>query len=110
MAEITKAPHIGQLLRSYIKGRAITQAEWAKKQGVKPHFISRYLARPEIKISTLFTISLILNNNFFREIAEMLPAEMPSRNNKFIAEMENLKKENERLKSEVELLKDLLKR
>jgi hypothetical protein len=110
MAENQKPPHIGQLLRNYLKTRAVSQVEWAKKQGVKPHFISRYLSRPEMKISTLYTISLILNNNFIREIADMLPADMPSRTDRLTAEIENLKKENERLKSDIALLKEILKK
>jgi hypothetical protein len=111
MEETTNTPpHIGQLLRKYVNEKRIHQRAWARHQGVQPHFISRYLRRPEMKISTLFTISLILKNNFLREIADMLPPEIPSRTDRLLQENENLKKENERLRTELELLKDILKR
>jgi hypothetical protein len=103
-------PHVGQFLRKYVNEKRVHQRSWAKQQGVKPHFISRYLRRPEMKISTLFTISLILKNNFLREIADMLPPEISSRTDRQKEEFENLKKENERLRTEIELLKEILKR
>jgi transcriptional regulator with XRE-family HTH domain len=75
--ERKSAPHIGQMLRGYVKQKRISQSGWARKQGVGPKTIARYLKQPAMRIDTLFNISQMLNYNFLQDIAAELPAELP---------------------------------
>ena len=105
--EFIKPPHIGQFLRKYVKEKRIYQAAWGRRQGVTAVTIARYFKRETMKISTLFTISQVLKYNFFREIADMLPPEFPSRTeHPLVVENEKLKKEIERLQLQVEVWKE----
>lgn len=72
-----EAPHIGNMLRAYVKKKRIFQSGWAREQGIQPKNVLAYLKRPNMRIDTLFTICQVLNYNFFKEIAAMLPSELP---------------------------------
>jgi hypothetical protein len=106
-----KMPHAGQLLRTFTKEKRIYLSAWARHQGVKPHMIQRFFKKPTMQISNLYLISIILKNNFIREIADTLPTELPSRSETVLkTENDNLKKEIEKLKMENELLKGIIEK
>src|SRR5688572_8888625 len=75
--ENTQAPHIGKMLRDYVKKHRIYQSGWAKKSGLNPKTIAQYLKQPTMQIDTLMTICQTLNYNFMKDIAALLPADMP---------------------------------
>jgi hypothetical protein len=75
--ERKSAPHIGQILRGYVKKKRISQSGWARKQGVSPKTVAGYLKHPGMRVDTLFKISQMLNYNFLQDIAAELPADMP---------------------------------
>ena len=102
--------HTGQLLRKYVNQKRINQAGWARQQGVNATTIAQYLKNPDMRIGTLIAISQTLNHNFLQDIASLLPAQMPHTPNTLDEKLAALEKENEKLKTENELLKGLLGR
>jgi hypothetical protein len=106
-----KMPNVGEMLNTFSKDKRIHQAAWARHQGIKPHMINRLFKKATMQISTLYLVSLILKNNFIREIADTLPAELPARSETALhTQVENLKKEIERLKLENDLLKGIIEK
>jgi hypothetical protein len=76
--------------------------------GVSPSAVETFVKNPNAKIDTLFKICQVLNYNFFEQISAQLnhlpPGNIPAPN----AELEALKKENEKLKIQVETLRDAI--
>ncbi len=107
--KIIKPPHIGEMLKKYCDEKRIRKAAWSRHQGVRKETITSYFKKESMQISTLFTICQVLNFNFFKAIADALPPEMPPQKaNPMQAELDQIKKENEALKMENEILKKLL--
>jgi len=107
--EFTKSPEIGTRLRKYVKEKRIYQSGWARKQGIKARNVARYLKRPDMRISTMFTICQVLSYNFIREIADLLPPEYPPQVvNPLQQRVDQLEEENKMLKRDVSLLKEIL--
>lgn len=75
--EVTAAPHIGQMLRKYIKEGRYAQSAWARRQGVGPLTVARYLKQQSMRVDTLFTICQAMNYNFFKQISDALPPGLP---------------------------------
>jgi hypothetical protein len=71
------APHTGDMLRDYVQRHRIFQSGWARQQGVDPTTIARFLKQPSLQVDTLFAICQVLKHNFLREIADLLPPDMP---------------------------------
>jgi len=102
---LKKAPHIGEMLKKHVKAKRIYQAPWARIQGVHATTVNSYFKKPTMQVDTVFTICQVLKYNFFRDIAEELPAEFPSKTPPALAvRISELEKENERLKIEIEVL------
>lgn len=102
-------PHIGLMLKKHIGANHLYQSAWAKDQGVHAITVSSYLKKPTIQIDTMFDICKALKYNFFRNIADALPAELPPfAVNKLQTELDEVKKENEKLQMEVKILKEIL--
>lgn len=74
---VKDAPHIGNMIRKHVKEKRLFQSGWARQQGVTPKTIASYLKNPAMRTDTLFTICQVLNQNFFRQIADSLPANLP---------------------------------
>ena len=107
--KLNKSPEIGPRLKKYVKEKRIYQSGWARQQGISPRDVARYLKRPDMKISTLFTICQVLSYNFLREIADQLPAEFPTHTtNPLQQRVSDLEEENKMLKQQVALLKEVL--
>lgn len=104
-----QSPHIGAMLRKYIKTNRLAQSAWARRQGVKSTNIARYLKQPTMQIDTLFAVCFALKYNFFKDIAAALPAEMPPANqHEKEQQFEALKEENKQLKLQVATLEKAL--
>lgn len=77
MDKIVKMPHIGQMLRQHLEENGLSQAAWARKQGITSQAVARFLREGNIKLDNLFTICQVLNYNFFKALATTLPADLP---------------------------------
>ena len=104
-----KPPHVGQMLRKHVDKNRISQAAWARQQGMKPATIVGFFKKPALPIGTLYDICQILKYNFIREIADSLPVEFPPfKDNELTGRVAELEKENEKLKSDIALLKEVI--
>ena len=65
------------MLKTHVQKNRLFQSAWARQAGISPKAVANYLKRPTMQIDTMFTICQTLNHNFLREIAGMLPPEMP---------------------------------
>lgn len=108
-AERLIPPNIGEMLKKYAKEKRIFKAAWSRHQGVTKQTITRYFKKSTMQVSTLFDISQILKYNFIRDIADSLPADMPPHAvNPLQAELDEAKKDIERLKFQVEILEKMI--
>jgi hypothetical protein len=96
---MTKAPHTGKMLKQFVRKNRLFQSGWARQQGVYPTTIARYLKNPTMRVDTLFTICQVLQYNFFREVADLLPDQFPP------VKTDDTKKEKETLQQEITSLK-----
>ena len=70
-------PDIGDILKKHVKKHRLRQNGWARQEGKNRRTIAKYLKGKDMHVGTLFTICQALNYNFLRDIAAMLPPEMP---------------------------------
>ena len=102
-------PHIGKILKKYIKDNRLHQVAWARKQGVQDETIIGYFKKSTMQTSTLFDICQILKYNFIREIADALPADMPPHPiNPLQQKLDENDKEIEKLKYQIEILEKMV--
>jgi hypothetical protein len=101
--------HIGNLIKKYVKEKRIVQAAWARNMSVDDRTVVRYFKRATMDTKRLLIISQTLKYNFFRHIADLLPPDYPP-GGSMQSQIDALKKENEDLKKEITVLKDVLKR
>ena len=102
-------PHIGKMLKKHVTDNRLYQAPWARKQGVKEETIVGFFKKPTMQIATLFAICQILNYNFFKAVANALPADMPHlEKNQLQEELDNLKMENEKLKIKLQVMEEIM--
>jgi transcriptional regulator with XRE-family HTH domain len=73
-------PDIGAILKTYVKKHRLRQNGWARQEGKNRRTIAKYLKGSDMRVSTLLEICQALNYNFLRDIAAMLPPEMPPQN------------------------------
>lgn len=104
-----EAPHIGNMLRKYVKDRKISQAVWSRRQNIQPKNVLAYLKRPGMQIDTLFTICQILNYNFFKQISDELPPDMPpATEDASAARVKELEQRVHDLETEVKVLRSVV--
>ena len=97
--------HIGQRIKKYVEENRVSQAAWSRRQKISQKTIWKYMKSENMRTDTLFNICQELKYNFLREIADQLPAEFPPHAvNPLQQRVEELEKENERLKHEIEIL------
>lgn len=97
------APHIGVLVKNYLKSNGIPAAKLARKLNRNPNTVAAYFKNPSIQLHILWEISHALEYNFLEEISGHLPEY-------FVRKPTPERLELERLRHENELLKGLLKR
>lgn len=104
-----QAPDIGKLLRAYVKKHRIYQSGWARKKGISPKSVARYLKQPGMMVDTLFAICQTLNYNFLKEIAALLPPDMPPlTDNPLQTRITELEKDKHDLEMQVKTLKEAI--
>jgi hypothetical protein len=100
-----EAPHIGNMVNSFIRKNKYYQSSWAREAGVSYQTVVRYLKQPTMRVDTLYAISQQLKYNFLREIADTLPPTLPPQAPvDQSAELAALKAENAALKIEIAAL------
>jgi transcriptional regulator with XRE-family HTH domain len=100
---------IGKMLKDYVKKNRIRQSGWARKAKLNPKTIAKYLKQPTMQIDTLFAICQTLNYNFLKEIAALLPPDMPpATENPLQARLTELEKQKSDLELQVKTLKEAL--
>ena len=103
-----ETPHIGNMLNEYAKQKRIYKSAWARQMGVTQQTVGNYTKSQNMQVDTLFKISQALNYNFIADVAAQLP-QLPFANSTMPNdELEALKKENEKLKMEVEILRGVV--
>jgi hypothetical protein len=101
--------HTGNFLKQYVKKNRIRQSGWARKAGLNVKTVSGYLKQPTMWIETLLGICLILNHNFFKDIAATLPPDMPPlTENPLQARIDELEAQNHDLQLQVKTLERAL--
>ncbi len=101
--------HTGNFLKQYVKKNRIRQSGWARKAGLNVKTVSGYLKQPTMWIETLLGICHTLNYNFFKEIAALLPPDMPPvTQNPLQARIDELEKQKSDLELQVKTLEKAL--
>jgi hypothetical protein len=100
-------PHNGSILKAYIKGHKLIQADVAREMGVLPSSLLGYYAHSSLQLRIWWKASLALKHNFIAELGEQHPVEFifPHKDD----EVEKLRKEVEKLRMEVAIYKKILK-
>ena len=69
--------HTGQLLKQRLREQGLSAAELGRRLGRGRETIRRFFKNPTIQTSILLEISIALQYNFFKEVAALLPPDMP---------------------------------
>ena len=106
-----KKSHDGQLLKQHVEKNKLLPARIAEKMRIPQSTLVTYYARPSLRTSVLWNAAAVLGYNFFFDIGMQLPAEMESAlSTELTKRVEQLEKENERLKIENAVYEKILKR
>jgi len=105
MQKTIEAPHIGNILKAHVKKYRLRQAGWAKQDGLNRNTIADYMKQKDMRVGTLFTICQSLQYNFLKEIAALLPPDMPPvAENPLQARVTELEKQNSDLQLQIKTL------
>lgn len=98
--------HNGKMLADYFAKYSVNRSELARKIGVAPSTVMKYLESESLQFRILWNISLALKHNFVAELAAQLPSETvaPIKSEEQIA----LEKELERLNIELGVYKSIV--
>jgi hypothetical protein len=109
----TMSVHTGELLWQKMKEQKIAKTTLAAKTGRADSAIFPILKRPSVQAYVLWEISEAMGYNFFHEIAEALDEQtkytLANGKKKEKQKITELEQENEKLKLEVGILKEVLK-
>jgi len=101
--------NIGDLLKKHIKAKRISQSALSRKMDLNERTIHRYQKHKTMRVDTLLNICQALNYNFLRDIAAMLPPEMPPHNiHPLQTRVDELEQQNLELQLQVKTLKEAL--
>lgn len=103
----SKAPHVGAILRSYVRNQRIYQAALARQIGKTSQSVALYQKQASIQTKNLWDICQVLKHNFFMDIAQMLPDTFSTETNIFEAKdkrIAELEEENKILRAEKAVL------
>lgn len=104
-----EAPDIGSIIKAHVKKHRLRQNGWARQEGKNRRTIAKYLKGKDMHVGTLFTICQALNYNFLRDIAALLPPEMPPQNiHPMQTRVDELEQQNLELQLQVKTLKEAL--
>jgi len=109
----TMSVHTGELLWQKMKEQKIAKTTLAAKTGRADSAIFPILKRPSVQAYVLWEISEAMGYNFFHDIAEALDEQtkytLANGKKKEKQKITELEQENEKLKLEVGILKEVLK-
>lgn len=104
-----KKLHTGKLISECIKSNDIRTVVVSRKHGIALSSLHRFSKSSHLLSSNLWKLCYALEYNFFADIAEMLPDSFKKSSiNPKDLEIQRLQKENEDLKIQITLLKELL--
>ena len=105
--------HTGQLLKQRLRERGVSAAELGRRLGRGRETIRRFFKNPTIQTSILLEISTALHYNFFKDLAALLPPDvppaLPDNTAPLLQKIAELEKELEVQKALVQELKDMLR-
>jgi hypothetical protein len=103
--------HNGEMLKNYMAGTKFLPTRIAERMGVTHSTMLHYFTRPSLRTSVLWKASTALGYNFFFDLGMQLPSGMKSAlNTELTKRVEQLEKENERLKIENAVYEKILKK
>ena len=104
-------PALGNFVRYYLHQNKIEMKTVSDGLGVHYNTVNKYLKNTSFQFTILWRISQIVNYNFLMDLGEWLSIPFETKVEKALKEqIELLQKENQDLKKENELLRELLKR
>lgn len=107
-------PSIGKELKAYFKKHRTRKATLSKIMGKSSNSIMRYQKQDSVTCRILWHLSLGLNHNFFADLAAQLPADFttyaPDPTLALQEELEQLREENKLLRTQVETLKEVMRK
>ena len=107
-------PHVGELLKAFIKKNRWPKSVIARKTLRSPVTIEYFLKRPSLQIAILWEISHATHYNFIADIAAQLPADYdssaPDNTLALQEELEQLREENKMLQAKLEELRHAIGR
>ncbi len=101
--------HIGSIIKNHCRQQFITPLQLAQLLNIKKDAVYKLYLRPNISAETLLKISEALKHDFFQYYQSSLGPNPDKEIEKLNSELNNLKKENEKLQTQIDLLKQLLK-
>jgi hypothetical protein len=103
------AIHIGSVIQNYCISNHIRPVDLSRGLQINSVSLYKIFKRPEISTRMLLKVSGVLKHDFFRYYQESLGYNIYQQNETLNAEIQQLKKENDNLKLENNLLKKVLK-
>lgn len=100
MSSSKSHPHLGNLIATYMVKNRITKAEAARKMGVTPTEVGKYLHRPSLQFHVLWNFCMALQHDFLADIQLNFPDTFKRSEDPKIAD----------LKKEIEILERILRR
>lgn len=109
----SKEIHIGNIVKQYLKQKHIAQAVLGRRMQAGDTVVLYFLKKPNFNTSNLMRMSHALKRNLFADVAEHLPDTYsrpePTDTTKD-EQIATLKRENEILKAQLELLQNVLRK
>lgn len=109
----TTAPNIGALISRVYKEKRTYKSALARKLGVRPTTALNYAKKTSMQTTTLWKLSLILRHNFLKDLADQLPKEFSTyapKDSSLAKRITLLEQENELLKAQLAVLKDVMQK
>ncbi len=104
-------PHNGKRLREAIFSEGITQTEMSRRMGVSPSTLQSYYKSESLQMSVWWRASKALRYNFIAEMGMQIPIDFATpRESELQKEVKTLQKKIEKLKIELNVYKDIMKR
>ncbi|MDR1679651.1 MAG: hypothetical protein LBR81_07740 [Prevotellaceae bacterium] len=104
-------PHNGNLLKKHIEESRLLPSHVAKRMGISFSTLRTFYNRQTVQTKTLWTASMALGYNFFFDLGMQLPQNMESAlDTELKKRVEQLEKENERLKTEIGVYEKILRK
>jgi transcriptional regulator with XRE-family HTH domain len=113
MEQSKKDIHIGKIVKAYLQQKNIAQAVVARRLNITNNMIMYYLNQPHFNTKKLVELSELLKRNLFADIAQHLPEHYTKTQPEVTALQEKitaLEHQNELLTSQLNLLKELMRK